>query len=61
MLLSKPLLCQKSTDPKVLCHRKLGPVKKVEVEDEILMKNKYQESGKKVIGSHKLPQGPNTR
>ena len=38
----------------VLCQRKLGPVKKVEVEDEILMKIQFQESGRKVMGSHKL-------
>ena len=38
----------------VLCQRKLGPVKKDEVEDEISMKNQFQESGRKVMGSHKL-------
>ena len=32
----------------VLCQRKLGPVKKVDVEDETSMKNEFQESGRKV-------------
>ena len=38
----------------MLCQRKLGPVKKDEGEDEISMKNEFQESGRKVMGSHKL-------
>ena len=33
----------------VLCHRKLGPVKKVEVEDEISMKKRIRESGRKLL------------
>ena len=54
LLLSKPLLCRKSTDPMVLCQRKLGPVKKVEVEDEISMKKRIRESGRKLLAYHKL-------
>ena len=38
----------------VLCHKKLGPVEKVEVEDELSMKKKFGESGWKLMGSHKL-------
>ena len=44
----------------VLCQRKLGPVKKVEVEDEISMKNRFQDSGRKVMGSHKLGHATST-
>ena len=38
----------------VLCQRKLGPVKKVEVEDEISMKKRIRESGRKLLAYHKL-------
>ena len=41
----------------VLCQRNLGPVEKDEVESyeiHVSMKNEFQESGRKVMGSHKL-------